>query len=197
MNKNMSPCSWGGGILGQGEPRLLWKVPPDSASLPVTGPSPQAHKTEADLQGNLLCWPLQANRHRLGSRCQAAGLCRWELPQGGAGTWAQGSVAVQAGACGLAATNQHVQRCPLALPRHWVRKGISGSEAWNLRSRGSPREAPPAMPARASPPAPAMPPCPIRGVPVGAARKRNFPFLFDLSPNIREAKLRVTPKDDE
>lgn len=38
------------GIRAQGEPRLLWKVPPGPASLPVTGPFPRAHKTEGDLQ---------------------------------------------------------------------------------------------------------------------------------------------------
>ena len=46
-NKKMRSLLSGSSVLGQGEPRLFWKVLLGSASLPVTRPLPQARKTEA------------------------------------------------------------------------------------------------------------------------------------------------------
>lgn len=79
-NKNMRSLLLGRWHSRTGRAKTALESP---ACLPVTGPLPRAHKTEADLQGNLPCWPLQADRGRLGSRCQAPACASRSFPRVG------------------------------------------------------------------------------------------------------------------
>ena len=119
MNKKMRALPSGGGVLGQGAPRLLWGHP--LTQLPL----PQTRKAEAAVQG----WPPAS---------APPGQPGWgELHQGGAGTWAQGG-----GRAG-ASPGPIRRRTPSS-----GSSSALGSEAWELQSRGTPGAAPPAMPPR-------------------------------------------------
>lgn len=192
-NKNMRSLLLGRWHSRTGRAKTALGSP---ACLPVTGPLPRAHKTEADLQGNLPCWPLQADRGRLGSRRQAPACASRSFPRVGLARGLRAAWQSGQGPVGLPPPGSLCNAVLWPFLGTGPERGFQEARPGSFEAEGVLRRPPPpAERAWASPPAPAGPPCPSEAPAVsqrGQPERGTF-LAFSVCPQISGKQSFVGP----